>query len=298
MDFPEWAPQNLVDYYLKKREIREKYKSVKPSFYQQREENILFNLITKTEMKRVWKELYKRRKEYPIDLKYPRSHGDGVMALYLFGAIEHAIFEMGREITTRNDDVLKFQEIAKSARVLAEKISQSRLDLPLFEWLPIEAINTMLVKDINPDKAAGFFSLVKDESEFHRKGGIYEEVRYTDKKSGKIVSEYWRTMANNTKEFFNRFIITPQRPCISQTLKSLAEEADKQADYQAKRTRLANKFTTSKKTIFIRSLYPFMLEHFGSPLRGTLASLCTVVLDEKIVEEDVKNALKGYKISI
>lgn len=157
MDFPGWAPQSLVDFYLKKLENREKFESIKLSSYEQRRENIHKALITKPEMERVWKMLYEKRRKYPVDSKEPKSHGDRVMALSLLHAIEMAISATNKKFTTRNEDVQKYREIAKSARFLALKVSESKLDSSLFEWISVEAINTMLERDINPDKAAGFF---------------------------------------------------------------------------------------------------------------------------------------------
>ena len=291
MNFPEWAPPKLVDIYLNLYARRES------SFIFKRKEKILIALTTKPEMERVWKMLYKRRRQYPIDLESPKCHGDEVMALSLFHEVERAVLATNNKFSTRTEDVKKYQDIAKSARLLARKVRGLNIDLPLLEWLPIQAVNTMLEKDINQDKAEGFFCLMNDESEFHRKGGIYEVVRLTDKKSGDNVIEYWRA-AENTNEFFCRYIVTPQYPCISNTLESLAEKAEKQAEHEAVKIRLSDKETTSKKTIFIRALFPYWREKFGGPLKRTLAKLCEVVLDEETTLDDVDNAIKNYKISI
>jgi hypothetical protein len=291
MSFPAWAPPKLVDIYKNQYESRELRE------FRDRERANLLALITDPEMERVWKMLYSKRKSYPIDSNEPKSYGDGVMAHFLFVDINRAFVETKRKITTKNDDALQYLEIAKAARSLAGKLRSSSLDLSPLHWFPIEAINTMLEKDINPEKAAGFFCLASDESDFHKKGGIYEEVRYTDKKSGKIISEYRRTMAGNTNEFFNRYMITPQYPSLSEILKSVADEANEAAKHESTRPRIVGKATISTTTIFIRALYPFWLETFGGPLYRTFAALCRVVLDDSSIDENnIKDALRNYKI--
>lgn len=237
--------------------------------------------------------LYSRRKKYPCD-RQPLSYGNDLMAYFLFSAIEQAIKETKRKITTRNDDVLKYQEIAKSARQLLEKIKDSAIDHSPLHWFPIEAINTMLERDIKPEKEEGYFCLVQDESEYHRKGGIYKQVRAKDL-NGNDVVEYWR-FYENTKHFFNRRAITPQYPSLSTLLKNVATEADTAASREATKPRIVNRSSITKTTIFIRALYPFWFETFGGQLYRTFATLCRVILDDPNIDEDnIKEALRGYK---
>jgi hypothetical protein len=291
MNFPAWAPPILVDIYHKQYEPKEF------SRFRNGEDKRLIALITSPKMERVWKILYSKRKLYQIDMDEQKTVGDGVMAHFLFTSINEAIRETKRKFTTRNEDVLKYQEIAKAARLLADKLSGQSLDHSPLHWFPDEVINTILERDINPDKASGFFCLVHDEGEFHKKGGIYEVARYTNRKSGEILSGQWRA-AENTNEFFNRFMITPEVP-LSSILNDLASNADTAAKKEGERTRIAKKFNTSESTMFIRALYPFWLETFGSPLYRTFATLCCVVLDDKeIGEENIKDALRGCKITL
>jgi hypothetical protein len=291
MNFPSWAPPKLVDIYHKK------YESEEFICFRNGEDKRLIALTTNPEMERVWKMLYSKRNLYKIDAHEPKHVGDGLMSHFLFTSINGAFCETKRKFTTRNEDVLKYQKIAKAARLLIEELSGQSLDHSLLHWFPDDVISTILKRDINPDKASGFFCLAHDEGEIHKKGGIYEEVGYTDKKSGDIVYEHWR-VADNTNEFFNKFMITPKVP-LTGILKSLASDADKAAKKEGEKPRVASKYNTSELTIFIRALYPFWLETFGSPLYRTFATICCVVFDDiGINEYAIRDALRGYKIPI
>ncbi len=285
MKFPEWAPTALV----------ERYQSYgdDPGVLRHYDLHIktLKKLTTDLNMKRVWAMLRKNRVRYKWEEHKPSEHGDGIMALHLFNQIIRAIHETERQRTTRSEDVLMYQEIANATRILAAKVSLSSLDVSPLHWFPTEAVNTMLRLDINPEKAAGYFCLVHDEGELHKKGGIYQEIRFNDG-----TNEYLR-VAENTTEFFNKFCITPQYPSISKILESMANEAVTAAKHEEKRQRIASKSTITKTTIFIRSLYPFWHETFGGHLYRTFAALCRVVLDDSSIDEaDIKDAVRNYKI--
>jgi hypothetical protein len=284
MNFPSWAPQTLIEIY------HNEYEPEGFSRFDKGGEKILIALTTHADMKRVWKMLYKERIDYPMDSYKPRKYGDEVMEHDLFRSIQMSIMEAKKVKSTKADNIKKYLELAKLARTLSEKIKDQTLDHSPFNWLSDGEINIILERDINPDKADGYFCLVNDESEFHKKGGIYKEVKFTDKESGKPAAEAWR-MYENTHEFFNKFAITP-RVKLSDILKDFAESADIAAKQSVKTPH--NDIST--KTLFIRSLYPFWIETFRSPLYGTFASLCRVVLDdENIGREDIQAAIKSIK---
>ncbi len=292
MDFPAWTPQELI--YIYHYRFEENSDDDKYSYHYNLQRKYLILLATNPEMANVWKILVKRRLYVPVDDR-SKKQGDYSMMLSLHHHIVSAILEVNNKFSSRNDDVLEYQEIAKAARLLAAKLHHTRLDLSPLHWYPDNAINSMLARDINPDKASGYFCLIRDEGESHKKGGIYSEVRFTDKESGEIVSEYWRSMANNTNEFFNQFMITMDVE-LSYILKNLACDADEAAQVEAVRPRISKNIDTSEATKFIRALYPFWIELFGSPLYRTLATLCRVVLnDSQIDESNVKDALRNYK---
>jgi hypothetical protein len=292
MNFPGWTPQELLDIYHCR--FEENRDDDKYSYHYNLERKYLIALATNPEMEKVWERLLKSRRYVPAD-DISKSRGDDAMVLSLHHYVVNAIHKLDRKFSTVNDDVLECQEIAKAARLLAAKLHNRSLDHSPLHWFPDEAINTMLARDINPDKASGYFCLIRDESEFHKKGGIYSEVRFTDKDSGKIVSEYWN-VANSTNEFFNKFMITPQFPRLSEILKSLASDADEATRKEVKRPRIAKNKDTSDATKFIRALYPFWIETFGTPLYKTFAALCRVVLDGcQVRESSVKDALRWHK---
>lgn len=293
MNFPGWTPQELIDiYHFRFKEDRgdDKY-----SYHYNLERKHLILLATNPEMEKVWRMLFKRKLYVPVDDK-SKAQGDYAMVLTLHNHVVMAIRELDKKFSTTADDVLEYQEIAKAARLLAAKLHNRSLDHSPLHWFPDEAINTMLARDITPDKASGYFCLIRDESEFHKKGGIYQEIRATDKDSGKIVSEYWN-VANNTNEFFNKLMITPQFPRLSEILKSLASDADEAKRKEVKRPRIAKNKDTLEATKFIRALYPFWIETFGTPLYKTFAALCRVVLNDSLIDgSTIKAALRNYKL--
>jgi hypothetical protein len=123
MNFPEWAPPKLVEHY--------QYLFNKPetNWYRALSRETLIALISNPEMKSVWKMLYQKRVSNGYDERQPASFCSGVMAYFLFQVILSSIVETKRKITIRSEDVLKYQEIAKAARELAEMVSGSGLDV-------------------------------------------------------------------------------------------------------------------------------------------------------------------------
>lgn len=245
-----------------------------------RKRAVLKALTTNPEMTKVWKMLYKK------------APSKMTMEIGLVHAVTMAMSTSEDKITTMNDDISKYQEIAKAARELVKKLNRSKLDLSPLHWFPDTAIGAILEKDINPDKANGYFCLINDEGNLHKKGGIYEEVINNDG-----TSQYWRAH-ENTREFFNQHAITPQYPVLSEILTSLAATADSVANQEAIKPRLANRTSASKTTVFIRALSPYWLETFNGPLYRTFATLSRVVLDDTSIDSNtVKDALKGMGLS-
>ena len=251
-------------------------------------------IITNPEMRKVWKMLDIKWTRHGCPANKLPSFEKDAMALSLFSAINGAISETEREKTTRSDDELKYLDIAKDARALAAKIKQSSLNKSPLHWFPDHAINTILENDIKTEKAEGYFCLTHDENDFHKKGGIYTR-RITKDLNGNDIWEYFK-IDKNTKEFFKNQCITPRYPLLPEILKNVADDANTMAKYESTRLRIVKNSSVSKATIFIRALYPFWINYFGSPLYGTFATLCRVVLDDSNINaETIKDALKGYK---
>jgi hypothetical protein len=288
MQFPEWAPSNLIDeYHDLNRE---------PELYFDKERRaILIQLTTSCDREKIWKRLYEKRRHYPCDDHKPKSFGNDNMAWRLYSEIERAWRESEREHPTRAEDAQKYQTIAKTARELARAMRGSLLDDTPYRWYPLKAINTIIKKDIKPEKLAGLFCLAQDESDFHKKCGIYAPVN-VQLHDGTEITEHWR-LYEDTEDLFERRIVTPQYPVMSQILTTLALDADKLAHDSMTEPRLVDRPTINKRTIFIRALSKFWLDEFGTPLYRTFAALCSVVLnDPDISGETVKDALKAYKL--
>jgi len=287
--FPDWAPPKLVEYY------QAIYKLPNIGLALEKERVYLEAILTHREMKSVWKMFYSKWKRYGCPQNKTSEFEKGAMAFSVFSAIKGAIAKTEIKSTTRSYDVIKYQEIARDARTLAVKIRQSSLNKSPFDWFSDKTVNAILGNDIKPEKADGFFSLIYDESEHHKKGGIYTR-RIVKDLIGNDVLEY-QQVAKNTKEFFKNQCITPTNPRLAEILIRVAGEADTIATHKETETRIAGNSKTTKVTMFIRALYPFLINYFGSPLYGTLAALCRVVLnDDSVGESTVKDALKGYKI--
>lgn len=279
MNFPDWAPAELVEFYRVGR-----FDSA---------HNILIAITTNPEMEAVWKMLYQKRVREKCDEYMPSSYGDGAMACQLFFNIMDAIKKTKQKKTTRSEDVFKYKKIAKAARELAKQVRHSELNISPLHWFPINAINTMLEKDINPDKASGCVCAIDDQGDYQKKGEIYHSFLAKDF-SGKDTCHYWPVGKNNS-DFFNKYCITPM-VLFSEVLDSMAAEADIKAKHESKKRRIVDKTTISTTSIFVRALYPFWIEKFGGTLSGTFAALCRAVLDDPEIDENsIKTALKNYK---
>ena len=155
IEFPAWTPPVIAEYYNRH----------KSDFSRQEIQlKIAIALGAHEEMESVWPMLYKKRRIYI---------NNNVMAGALFRMTVNAVINTQHKITTRSESVAKYQDIAKSARELSEKIKNSAVDFNIMELLPDEAIKTMLELDINPKKAEGYFCLINEEGGIHKKGGIY-----------------------------------------------------------------------------------------------------------------------------
>jgi hypothetical protein len=279
MEFKEWTPPSLIDAYS-----RQKNESIHRDY--------LTRLCTHSDMEALWKRLYSQRRVRPCDNDNSKDLGNSLMAFSLFNEIKGAFWlTTATKHSTRQDDIREYQTLAKAARELANSLHYSVLNDPVYRWYPVEAINTIIEKDINLEKFTGCFSLINDENELNRKGVVYQEVKIDNRES-----VYWK-VAENTKDFFVKYCITPQYPFLSQILQSLATDADDLAKKAGKEPRLIER-SSSPATIFIRKLYvDFWREEFGSPLYRTFATLCRVVLDDPTIDSDtVKDALKGLKL--
>jgi hypothetical protein len=286
--FPAWTPAILINHY------QTIYDSPNAGLYHKKIRKCLIAITTHPKMEKVWKMLYKKWTRYGCPEHKTAKFENGAMALSLFSAIQGAINEVERKKTTRHEDAQKYLDIAKDAIALAVKIKQSQLNKSPLHWFPDSAINTMLARDIKTEKSSGYFCLAYDESDFHKKGGIYTRNVIKDL-NGNDIWQY-QQIAKNTREFFKNQCITPNYPILAEILKSVADEAEEMAKHEATRQRIVNKTSISEKTIFIRALYPFWIKYFGSPLYRTFATLCRVVLDDDSIDvDDIKDALKNYK---
>jgi len=115
MKFPDWAPPTLIEYY------QSFYSEPDQNWHRTLCRNMLIALTTNPEMERVWKMLYSKRKPIGCDVNQDKSIGDGLMAYFLFIDIDKALVNTTLKATTRSEDVLKYQEIAKLARELSER---------------------------------------------------------------------------------------------------------------------------------------------------------------------------------
>jgi hypothetical protein len=254
---------------------------------------LLLKLATHDEMESVWKELCKRsnrckRVEYPYQDRY---QCESSMIMELVSYIRLADHQSKQNHSKRQDDIEKYRAIAKAARGLAKALSNSPLDTTVYRWYPPEVIDVIMEKDINPEKLSGYSSYINDEDGFLNicKGDLFREDTNEDGSD--------RFVHVPLEMFFELFGITHQRPVISEILKSLATDADNLAEETKNEPRIVERSSISATTIFIRTLYSeFWREEFGSPLYGTFASLCRVVLDEpEITDSTVKEAIKGLK---
>jgi hypothetical protein len=311
MELKKWSPKGLVEYYYAERldidgslegcklhakesgeKLSEEYlKKLREELEREKSDEtaLLLKLATHDEMESVWKELCKRsnrckRIEYPYQ---DRDDCEKFMIMELISSITLAIVESKQNHSKRQDDIEKYRTIAKAARGLAKALSNSPLDTTVYRWYPPEVIDVIMEKDINPEKLSGYSSHINDEGGFLNicKGDLFREDT-----SG-CCSHVPLAM------FFEIFGITPQRPVMSEILKSLAADADDWAEETKTEPRIAERSSISATTIFIRTLHSeFWFKEFGSPLYRTFASLCRAVLNEpEITADTVKDALKGLK---
>lgn len=130
--FPDWAPSTLIEYY------RRFFDEPNSNWYRTLSRETLIALTTHKEMKSVWSMLNARRILGQCDETQEKGICDGVMAFFLFQEILSALVETMQRQTTKSEDVEKYLDIAKSARLLAVKLSQSSLDLSPLYWFPNE----------------------------------------------------------------------------------------------------------------------------------------------------------------
>ena len=279
---PEWAPKSLVEHYKKYLEM------------DKIEFGMLYRLITVPIMNEIWESLYEYRVRSSLDSYNRTLEANENMAIRLFFAASDANRQSQRKIETRAENVKKYTDIAKAARNFSEKVNNSVLDSTPYRYYPLEAINTIIENDLNPEKMNGHYCLSKDIDDFHTKGGIYSEFRAKDLNENDIC-EHWR-VADNTKDWFEH-LITPQYPTMSQILTELAKNADLLAKVTSQKAALKpNKL--QKSTVFIRSLYgEFWSKEFVGVHRQELAIFCRIALnDESIGDITIDSALDGYKL--
>lgn len=135
----------------------------------------------------------------------------------------------------------------------------------------------------DPEKLSGYASFISDEAvgeplnDSFYKGDIYREGTNSD---GVPSHEYFSKI-----HFFQRFVITEKLPVLSDILGSLVSDAKELAKTTKTEPRINDRSSISPTTIFIRTLYlDFWLNEFGSPLYGTFAKLCRVVLDDPTID--------------
>lgn len=315
MEFKKWSPKGLVEFYYADRfdidrsledceraaeESGEKLseqsrKELREALEKEKREEtaLLLKLATHDEMESVWRMLCKSSRRCQR-ITYPyrdRDDCEKFMIMELVVSISLAIAEFKRNHSKRQDVIDKYQAIAKAARGLIKALSNSSLDTTVYRWYSPEAIDAIMEKDINRERLSGYSSYINDEGGLLgiRKGDLFREDTNEDGLD--------RYVYVPLEMFFELFGITHQRPVISEILKRLATDADNLAEETKNEPRIVERSSISATTIFIRTLYSeFWREEFGSPLYGTFASLCRVVLDEpEITDSTVKEAIKGLK---
>lgn len=198
----------------------------------------------------------------------------------------------------KGERVAQYKDIAKDARLLANKIKNAEaVDLPLMELMSTKAISKLL-DAIKPEMASRFCCLINDEindeNDIDRKYSICSVWEYPNN-NGKSDIEFIKCY-DNTDDFF-LMKIAPRHPTLSFALKKFADLADLEAKAEKARFKIATCDDISKLTIFIRVLYPVWMDFFGSPLYGTFAKVCKAVFaDDNIDAEQTRTAITGvYK---
>lgn len=312
MKFKPWTPTALVEYYHAGRldiegtlahevyenlsvEAREK---LRKNFEKEKNDQsaLILKLATHDDMEAVWKILIKHTKRHEQNKYFRQSDPDECeqhMIIELIANIESAILKSKKLHSKRKDDIEKYKSIADAAALLQRLIHNTPLDKPVDQWFSQEVINSIIEKDLDPEKLSGYASFISDEAvgeplnDSFYKGDIYREGTNSD---GVPSHEYFSKI-----HFFQRFVITEKLPVLSEILGSLVTDAKEIAEATKIEPRLNERSKISPTTIFIRTLYwNFWLNEFGTPLYRTFAALCQVVLDNQEIDKDtVINALRS-----
>ncbi|MGR8932493.1 MAG: hypothetical protein ACU836_17865 [Gammaproteobacteria bacterium] len=272
MEFPDWAPARLVEFYLD-RVNKSKVDvhslntfGVDINNLNPESAALCLRFLTNPKMKSVWKILKKSNPELPETL--------------IFNLAQIGIYQANKRQLSRSEEILKYQEIAKAARNLAAKLKNSDLDNPVFYLFDEEAVMELLEHDIKPDKAEGYYCSIRGD----KKGVIF-------KKRGNISYRHNR----DNLEFFRENAITPQYPSIATSMLNLAIEAEKLSKIKASEPRLFDG-KSHKKTVFIRTIFFDWKTFNKSPLYRTLATFTSVALEEEVIESDVKDAIRIFRL--
>jgi hypothetical protein len=280
MEFPEWAPRPLIEHY------REHFETSHIPGWNEEGKALLARLLTHPRMGRVWKEITRRRG--------PRIDGtpyDEIYVLIHFYA-ERAFIASQRAHTTRQEDVERYLEIAKQARLLSRTIKGRVLDTTPYRWYPDGAIGTILGQ-IRTEAAEGCFCAIEPPEAMGKE--VVWEGRPVQRRDGKLV--HW-PRANSKRRFLEQ-CLRAQYPTMSYLLESLAKEADSLTKKTAKEQRIIGKpgAKNTQRIVFIREMARFFTREFGSPLYRTLAGLSSVALEDATIDQAaVRNALRGWEI--
>lgn len=123
--FPDWSPKDLIAYYY-----LINYKSGDPNpelswFVSPIEEKILLEILTNPDMEMVWNAFNKEKSKIIYDEQQELFH-----PMMFFQCVDKAHGEsIYSDLSTKNDDVKKYQEIAKKTRELIKLLTNTDLDM-------------------------------------------------------------------------------------------------------------------------------------------------------------------------
>jgi hypothetical protein len=278
MTFPEWAPKPLVEYY------RNHVKTGRVDMWKGWEA-LFERLLTYPRMEPVWREITKRIKSrldgIEVDFAYL------VLVANTTIAVEHC---RNKDIYSRQEEIARYQSIAKQARALSRTIKGSALDAAPYRWYSDSVIGEMIGQLRVGEEMEGSFCDVEPFGD-----GDKETVHYDPlikEINGKSVL---RLPAKSKLDFLMRHL-RADYPTISSILVGLAKDADDLAKRAAKEHRLIGKpgAENTQRLVFIREMARIFKSEFGSPLYRTLAGLSSVVLEDETIDQDtVRDALRG-----